>query len=235
MFQRDSMALWPLPLAAGLLPAIATLVAWWLSVRMGLIPACNPLVEGCVSISRAARHDLPNHLFRSLLLPAAALQGLTWLLVARWLRGLDASGRAALRMVALLGLATAVALALYGSFLGTEGEIYRALRRWGTIVYFGGTCLNMMLVGNAIDKLAAANRLPLSMVVRRALLVSFVALALLGLVNALAGLWLDAAAKDRAENIAEWWGGILFTAVFFTIAFIWWRLRLRASLFSATS
>jgi len=40
-------------------------------------PACNPYLEGCVSISRAARHGLPNHLFKALVLPAAALQGVT--------------------------------------------------------------------------------------------------------------------------------------------------------------
>ena len=56
------------PLAAALLPLVATLVAYGLSIRLGLVPACNPFIEGCVSISRAARHDLPNILFRALLL-----------------------------------------------------------------------------------------------------------------------------------------------------------------------
>src|SRR6187551_3232532 len=52
-------ALWPLPLLAGLLPLIATVVAYLMSIRLGLVPECNPFLEGCVSISRAARHDLP--------------------------------------------------------------------------------------------------------------------------------------------------------------------------------
>ena len=82
---------WPLPLMAGVLPLLATLIAYTLSVRLGLIEACNPFIDGCISISRAARHALPNHLFRALLLPAAVLQALCWLLCAAWLRTLGAA------------------------------------------------------------------------------------------------------------------------------------------------
>ena len=66
-------ALWPLALLAGLLPLVATAIAYFMSTRMGLVPECNPFFEGCVSISRAARHDLPNILFRALLLPLLGL------------------------------------------------------------------------------------------------------------------------------------------------------------------
>jgi hypothetical protein len=84
-------ALWPLALLAGLLPLVATAIAYLLSIRMGLVPECNPFFEGCVSISRAARHDLPNILFRALLLPAAVLQAMCWLLCPGWLRTLGAA------------------------------------------------------------------------------------------------------------------------------------------------
>lgn len=86
--QSAALPLWPLALAAGLLPAVAALAAWQLSTRLELIAACNPFIDGCVSISRAARHDLPNHLFGAIVLPAAVLQGLTWWLAAVWLREL---------------------------------------------------------------------------------------------------------------------------------------------------
>jgi len=80
---RPGVALWPLALVAGLLPAVAALLALALALQAGLVPACNPFVDGCVSISRAARHGLPNHVFRALVLPAAVLQALAWLLQAR--------------------------------------------------------------------------------------------------------------------------------------------------------
>ena len=218
----SALPLWPLPLIAGLLPAIATLIALWLSIRLGLIPTCNPLVEGCVSVSRAARHDLPNYLFRAMVLPAAALQAVTWLLAARWLRDLDHSaGARSLRALAPLGVIAGIALALYGAFLGTEGQVYRWLRQYGTVVYFGFTCLCMLIAGGGIDRLARSGTLALAPLLRRALLVLFAMLVALGLGNALSGLWLDGSAKDRIENITEWWGSLIFTFVFVALALIW--------------
>jgi hypothetical protein len=92
-----SMPLWPLALVAGLLPAVASLAALALATRAELVPSCNPFIDGCVSISRAARHDLPNHVFRALMLPAATLQALTWLVQAQALRVQGARRRAAAR------------------------------------------------------------------------------------------------------------------------------------------
>src|SRR5688572_32915846 len=73
-----SLPLWPLPLLAAVLPLLVTHLAWWLSVRDGLAPACNPYLDGCVSISRAARHGLGNDLSRMAMLPCAALQAPSW-------------------------------------------------------------------------------------------------------------------------------------------------------------
>lgn len=80
------MPLWPLALLAGLLPLVGALAAWAVSTQQQLIPACNPFFEGCVSVSRAARVGLPNLIFQAAMVPAATLQGLVWLLAARWLR-----------------------------------------------------------------------------------------------------------------------------------------------------
>jgi len=52
--RHASAGLWRLPLAAGVLPAIATAIAFNLAVAQGQFPSCNPLLEGCVSVSRAA-------------------------------------------------------------------------------------------------------------------------------------------------------------------------------------
>lgn len=224
-----SLPLWPLALLAALLPAIAALLALWLAVRAGLVPACNPFIDGCVSISRAARHDLPNHVFRALMLPAATLQGLVWLLAARWLRaGLGST--AGLRALAPLGLAAAVALVLYGSFLGTEGPIYRGLRQYGTVVYFGFTCLCMLLAGDAMMRLAANRRLALPRALPPALAVLAALLVALGLVNALVAALFGEALKARIENVTEWWGALVFVFGFAALAAAWWRLGLRVTL-----
>jgi hypothetical protein len=70
-----------------------------------LVPDCNPFFEGCVSISRAGRHDLPNILFRGLLLPAAVLQSMCWLLCPGWLRTLGAAPDRWQRALPALGVA----------------------------------------------------------------------------------------------------------------------------------
>ena len=61
---RESRPLWLLALACALIPAGAVGFAWWLSVRAGHIPDCIPHLEGCTSISRAARHGTGNLVFK---------------------------------------------------------------------------------------------------------------------------------------------------------------------------
>ena len=228
---KRGVALWPLALAAGLLPAAAALIAFALAVSAGLVAPCNPFVDGCISISRAARHGLPNQLFRALVLPAAVLQALAWLLQAR---ALSFTARAATRRsaaaLAVLGVAAGIALVLYGSFLGTEGQAYRWLRRYGTVVYFGGTCLAMLILGRALQRLHALDALHFPRLHERMLLALFAAIVLLGLGNSLAGLWADAALQDRIENATEWWGSLGLTLAFVTVADLWRRWDLRGEL-----
>lgn len=221
-----ALPLWPLPLVAGLLPALASLLALWLSASLGLIPTCNPFLEGCVSISRAARHELPNHLFRALVLPAAALQSITWLLAARWLAGLGERGR----WLAPLGVVAGAALVLYGAFLGTEGPVYRWLRQYGTVMYFGFTCLCILLAGGAIARLVAQGRLRVRGALAQALVGMGLALVVLGVLNALVSPLLAEPAKDRLQNITEWWGALTFVVAFLLLAAIWRSCRLSVRL-----
>jgi len=230
--EPHGVPLWPLALIAGLLPAVAAGIALVLAMRAGLVPSCNPFIEGCVSISRAARHDLPNHVFRAMVLPAAVLQALAWLVQAQ---ALHAAGGAAMRRsaiaLAVLGVMAGIALVLYGSFLGTEGATYRWLRHYGTVVCFGGTCLAMLVLGRALQRMHAAGSLALPRGHERALLALLAAIVALGVVNALVGAWADAALKDRVENVTEWWGSLGLTLAFVVMASLWrrWGLAFRLS------
>ncbi len=223
--------LWPLAALAGLLPLVATLLATTLSMQQGLVPACNPFWDGCTSISRAARHELPNHLFRALMLPAATLQALVWLLVARWLRQCGAAGRG-VAWIAPLGVVAGIALVVYGSFLGTEGPVYRWLRQYGTVVYFGFTCLNLLLSGNAVQALVRVGRLAMPRLLQHAMALLAVTLVLLGLGNALVAAAFGEPLKGRVENVTEWWGALIFVLGFGAIAAMWWRERVAISLAS---
>lgn len=226
---EDRRWLWLLPLLAAVLPAVGVAIAFPLAVSEGQFAACNPLLDGCVSISRAARHGLPNHLFRALLLPGAVLQGAVWCLTAPWLRAIGAPPAGRLRWLPWLGIAAAVFLILYGTFLGTEGAWYRWMRRFGVIFYFGFTCILMVIVsGTVLRMVARSGRERLS---ARVLLGLCFALPLLGLVNSLAPLAIaDATALDHFENATEWWGGLVFTLFFAQLAALWRRTGYAARL-----
>jgi hypothetical protein len=209
------------PLLAGLLPLVGTVVAYALSLRLGLIEGCNPFIDGCVSISRAARSGLPNHLFRALLLPDAALQALCWLLCGAWLRSLGAQRSRKLRVLPWIGCAAALFLVLYGTFLGTEGEAYRWMRRYGVALYFGGTCIAMLIVADGARHLARQGAR-----VAGALVPLCLALPLLGLANALAPLLqADGATREALQNSTEWWGALVFTLFFAAVAWLWRATR----------
>jgi hypothetical protein len=225
------VALWPLVLLAGLLPALASLLAFALASHGGLVPSCNPFVDGCVSISRAARHDLPNHVFRALVLPAAVLQALAWWASALALHALGGTAlRLRARTIVGLGLAAGIALVLYGSFLGTEGATYRWLRRYGTVLYFGATCGAMLLTAGALQALQRMQRIALPRTHERVLLAVLSAVVLLGLGNVFVGLGGEPALKDRIENATEWWGALGLTLGFVTLASLCRRLGLRLQL-----
>jgi len=221
-----SLALWPLALLAALLPAAASISAAWLSMRWGLVESCNPFVEGCVSVSRAARSEPPVHLFRALMLPGATLQGLVWWCAAAWLAR-ELGPRASLRWLAGLGVMAALALVLYATFLGTEGQVYRWLRQYGTVVYFGFTCICLLLAGGAVQKLAAAGRLHLPRALEYAMLALAGTLVALGIGNAIVAALFEDTIKARVENVTEWWGSLLFVLGFAALAAMWKRLDVR--------
>jgi len=210
--------LWPLPLLAGTLPAIAAPIAWSISVDQQLIPACNPFVDGCVSISRAARYGLANYLFRALVLPAAVLQGLTWWLLAVWLLRLEVIAARRARTLGVIGAAAAMFLVVYASFLGTDGEVYRWARRYGVVFYFGFTCIGMLMVADAVRRRSGQSALRISGV----LMALCAALPALGLINAFAPLYLPReTTRDVVQNVTEWWAGLVFSVFFWMLARAW--------------
>lgn len=222
-------SLWCLPLLAGALPAVGALIAFPIAVGEGHFAACNPLFDGCVSISRAARHGLANYLFRALLIPGAVLQGAVWWLMASWLRALGAPVARAVRWVAWLGAGAAVFLVVYGAFLGTEGAWYQWLRRFVVVFYFGFTCACMVIVGLAAHRASTDTQRLRSGA--RVLLALCVALPLLGVANQLAPrLGTDPVAIDHFENATEWWAALAFTLFFVTLAVMWGRSGFAARL-----
>jgi hypothetical protein len=223
--------LWPLPLVAGLVPAFAAVAALWLSFNLGLLPPCNPLLDGCVSISRAARYDLANQVFRALVLPAAVLQALTWILCASWLRRCGSDARAMLRVLPPLGALAGMFLVLYGTFLGTEGDAYRWMRRYGVIFYFGFTYLCMLIASGALWRLAHAGKVTVPRRLDRWLVGLCAVTLVTGLAQPFVPPLLDTPdLKNRLENILEWYAALCFTLFFVALAWLWRRARVAVRL-----
>lgn len=220
---RARLPLWPLPLAITVTFLFAVHAAYALSIRDGWVPACIPYLEGCVSISRAARHGVGNLLFKWWVIPCAGLHALVWWLAARWLRG--AAGASSARRAMLgLGVVSAIALAVYAMFLGSQGEVYGFLRRYGVTVYFGfGFLAQLLLLRVAHTQNAIGPGLHWTMAV------ICVWMLLLGIANVVAGVVLDdAGLRDRLENALEWQLGLLLVGWFAVLALAWWRAGLRA-------
>jgi hypothetical protein len=216
---RPATPLWPLPFSIALLFLVAVHLAWGLSMQAGYIPTCMPYWEGCTSISRAARHGLGNHLFRLAVLPCALLHLLNWWLARTWLHEPGGGRNVAGDAMLALGALSALALAVYATFLGTEGETYRFLRRYGVVVYFGCGYLAQLLFMHL-----AKRRGRLSPRIGLAMLLVCLGMLLLGLANVAIGLALDdPALRDRWENAFEWQLGLLLVAWFLLQAILWKR------------
>lgn len=191
-------------------------IAWPLSLAGGYIPDCNPFLDGCASISRAARHGDANPIFKALMLPCAALQAWHWTLAARWVT--QAGGEA--RGIRPIGLVAGVALAVYAATLGTEGWAYGWMRRYGITFYFAGSFLAMLLFLRQVRDSGRWRGFYAGMM---ALCWAMLALGLASAV--LPAFRLPREQVDQMQNVMEWQLGALFTAWFLLHAALWARSR----------
>lgn len=219
---KNSVAAWPLVLLCALIPIIASHTAWIISIAEGYIPSCIPYLEGCTSISRAARYGLGNHVFRFLMLPTVLLQALLWLGYSRWLKQKDPTGKAG-SSLPYIGITAAIFLGLYITFLGTDGEIYQFLRRSGVTIYFGATYLAQMVVHHRMELvISPKERIPRLMF---CVCIALLPLALISTV--ISAVTTEPQLKDQLENIIEWNLSLLVQIWILLFALLWRRLNVR--------
>lgn len=212
-----------LALLCWIVPTLAVVVTYAISAGTGQVPTCFPFLEGCTSISGAARRDPSIHLFRALMLPTATLVAAYWILVRHWLGQLGDPGRSR-HWLAGLGVVGALFLVLYVVFLGTEGRTYEFMRRYGVTVYFAFTALAQLLLAYRLRRLPPAGQAAVGPGLVRAKVVFCGAMLLLGLVNVPAK---NLFPELPVDNAVAWNFALLMHGYFGLTAIAWRRAGYR--------
>ncbi len=183
-----------------LAPLLGVTAAYVLSVQAGEIAGCFPHLEGCVSISKAGRYPPGFFIFKATMLPVAGFTMVYWKLCYDWLSAMGDAVSKQRSIMLWLGVISSLALILYTTFLGSDGEGYRLMRRFGTAIYFGFTYLAQVLLAARIRAVSPA-RPELHNIVRLKIAMCGVILAG-GLLMAATHNLFDG--DDEIQNIAEW-------------------------------
>ena len=201
---------------AAIVPFVAANAAYLISASADLVPWCVPYLEGCASVSRAARTGIASPVFRGLMLPQAMILVLYWWLCAEWLRGFAPQRVVARRAILVLGVTSALFLILYATYLGVSGDFYQWMRRYGITLHFASTVLAQLLLTWVL--------------VRDARLPEWIRHGKLGLCGAMLVLGLASIplqhfmpGRESVTNALEWSYSVLMLA-FFPLTGEAWRL-----------
>jgi hypothetical protein len=201
--------------AAGGVPLVAVHVCLALSIAFGAVEPCLPYVDGATSVSRACRTEPVVHVFRALVLPAATAIAATWWITAAWLGRERLAGPRTRRWIVGLGVLGALFLVLYATFLGTQGDTYRLMRRFGVYVFFAGTSIAELIVTIVL----ARTRPPaLEPWVRRSMVALCTLMLAAGPLNVIAAQIVE---RDLAANFFEWWFTLAMVGYPLLLARVW--------------
>ena len=211
-----------LPLLTGFAPIFAAHVSYLIAIRAGILPACMPYIEGCTSISATGRYPPSSFLFKALMMPESILMAAYWLFSVAWLRSLErAAGRSGDggTSIAAFGVAGALFLIVYLTFLGTEGPVYDFMRRYGVYLYFLFTVVAQLILVARVMSVAADLRIPGVVTITRIQLTLALVPFALGILNVVLKNVLDDATAP--ERIIEWIFALLMHAYFLLSYFSW--------------
>ena len=207
-------------ICAAILPVGAALLAWQINVTHGLAP-CLPFWDGCVSVSRGVRSGPGLPWFKALALPSTVLMATSWWLQNTHLGPALHPVAARHRLITLMGIFGALFFLVYALFPGTEGEIYRWMRRYGVVFYFGLTGLSHLLLASALWRLKTGG----GRQIRQPALNTYALVVALTWVAGVGSafkrrLTEDAVLIDRLENALEWNFALLLCLCFVALALV---------------
>ena len=203
-----------------ILPFLITNVVYLLSAYEGYIPWCIPNLDGCASISKAARSGNSLFIFRATMIVYAILLIWFWIYVRQWLHQLYGHTTNIARFIIWLGVIGALFLIVYIDFLGTTGEVNRFMRRYGILIYFLCTPIAQILLLRQHYIILPSLRE--NVINPRVLQYQFIVVVLMLIIGIVSGV-LDVtyAKTNESENIVEWNIALLMQLYFLGIVFIW--------------
>jgi len=213
----------PIALVCWVLPTAAVLITYAVSASLEQVPTCIPFLEGCTSISGAARRDPSIHIFRAMMLPTATVIAAYWLLVRVWLGHLGEVSRSR-DWITAFGLIGALFLVLYVVFLGTDGRAYEFMRRFGVTIYFAFTALAQLVLASRLHELPARMKSEVGRGVIGAKIAFGIAMLGLGLLNIPAANFFP---DLQVDNMIAWHFALLMHGYFGLTAIAWWRADYR--------
>lgn len=204
-------------------PFLAVLGAYLIALHQEVAVACFPFIEGCTSISRAARYGDALFWFRGLMMPLSMLLVFYWICQWRWLNQY-AGYRKRHTVVLWLGVISALALVLYANYLGSPGDFYRFMRQFGVTFYFAFALLAQLI---SVQSLRSAH---LDITPRaRHLLQGQLAVVVFQWILGLFSLWFTITQPDykfQADNILEWNFGLAMITFYALSGWLWRELPL---------
>ena len=210
------MKIWPIPFLLGVLAIIAGNLSFILSVNEGFVENCFPYFEGCTSISKTGRQGLSFIIFKLMILPVMTLLSIYWFLSYNLIKKTIEVNKLALKIMMTSGVIGSIFGIIYASFLGSEGNIYQLLRRFGIYFFFLGTYLSQVL---EVHLLFRSKKNLNSVYLKIMKFLSYV----IGLVIALSipiyGLIEE---DDWLENVLEW-NITLLIFIYFILVSLFWR------------
>jgi len=207
-------------LLTGLLPLCVINLSYIGAASGGHIPLCFPYLQGCTSISSAGRYGLSYFFFKGGMIPAALVLAVFWVLCRSWLRAIGDTDAGMVRAMVWLGCISALFLILYTIFLGSKGDFYNLMRRFGVTFYFSFSYLAQLILLLRLERLQKAGHLALPRYILRGKFTIVVGLLVLGLGSIpISNFVVD---KHQPENAVEWTFALLMVSYYF---FTWraWR------------
>ncbi|MGI9284782.1 MAG: hypothetical protein ACR2P1_05290 [Pseudomonadales bacterium] len=202
------------------LPLLAANVSYLMSATAELVPACIPYIEGCTSISRSARRGDAIFVFRATMIACAVLLIWYWRLVQLWLAQIETVAGKTHHIIFWLGCVGALFLILYTDFLGTKGDMYRLMRRYGIIFFFSFTPIAQLLLVKQLLRIRKQNPgLPISKAVVNFQLILCATMLICGITSAV--LDYHGMRTDQWDNILEWNFALCLFVYFFGSYIMW--------------